>query len=106
MKKVLVLGATGAMGRYLVPELLKLDYDVTGVGLDEKAPWDNCAKYIKGDAFDKNFIEALLKEKYDGIVNFMNYANYNFSDYYKMFLDNTDHYIFLSLSLNDSLLLF
>ena len=96
MKKVLVLGATGAMGRYLVPELLKLTYDVTGVGLDEIAPWENCAKYIKGDAFDKNFIEALLKEKYDGIVNFMNYANYNFSDYYKMFLDNTDHYIFLS----------
>ena len=96
MKKVLVLGATGAMGRYLVPELVKLNYDVTGVGLEESAPWDNGVKYIKGDAFNKNFIESLLKEKYDGIVNFMNYANYNFSDYYKMFLDNTDHYIFLS----------
>lgn len=38
MKKVLVLGATGAMGRYLVPELVGLGYAVTGVGLEESAP--------------------------------------------------------------------
>ena len=95
MKKVLVLGATGAMGRYLVPELVKLGYAVTGVGLDEKAPWDNAA-YVKGNAFDKEFLEVLLKEKFDGIVNFMCYGSYSFSDYYKLFLENTDHYIFLS----------
>lgn len=95
MKKVLVLGATGAMGRYLVPELVKLGYAVTGVGLDEKAPWDNAA-YVKGNAFDKEFLEGLLKEKFDGIVNFMCYGSYSFSDYYKLFLENTDHYIFLS----------
>ena len=34
MKKVLVIGATGAMGRHLVPELAKLGYQVTGVSLD------------------------------------------------------------------------
>ena len=39
MKKVLVLGATGAMGRYLVPELVKLNYEVTGVGLEDAALW-------------------------------------------------------------------
>lgn len=96
MKKVLVLGATGAMGRYLVPELVSLNYDVTGVGLDESAPWNNIASYIRGDAFDKAFLEELLKEKFDGIVNFMNYAKYDFSDYMELFLENTDHYIFLS----------
>ena len=30
MKKVLVLGSTGAMGRYLVPALLDMGYHVTG----------------------------------------------------------------------------
>lgn len=95
MKKVLVLGATGAMGRYLVPELVALGYDVTGVGLDETSPWSD-ASYIKGDAFDKEFLGTLLKEKFDGIVNFMDYGKYAFEDYYKLFLDNTDHYIFLS----------
>ena len=96
MKKVLVLGATGAMGRYLVPELVKLNYNVTGVGLDEAAPWSAKASYIKGNAFDKEFLEELLKEKFDGIVNFMDYGKYAFSDYYKLFLENTEHYIFLS----------
>ncbi len=96
MKKVLVLGATGAMGRYLVPELVKLNYEVTGVGLEDTAPWEPVAKYVKGDAFDKVFLQELLKENFDGIVNFMCYGKYAFSDYYKLFLENTKHYIFLS----------
>lgn len=96
MKKVLVLGATGAMGRYLVPELIDLGYTVTGVGLEEKAPWTLDASYVQGNAFDKEFLAGLLKESFDGIVNFMDYGNYAFSDYYKLFLENTEHYIFLS----------
>ncbi len=96
MKKVLILGATGAMGRYLVPELVNLNYAVTGVGLDETAPWKVNAKYIQGNAFDKAFLEDLLKEKFDGIVNFMDYGRYDFADYYKLFLENTKHYLFLS----------
>ena len=96
MKKVLVLGATGAMGRYLVPELIALNYEVTGVGLEDSAPFGNAAKYIKGNAFDNDFLDGLLKEGFDGIVNFMDYGKYDFSDYYKLFLDNTEHYIFLS----------
>ncbi|MBQ8387759.1 MAG: NAD-dependent epimerase/dehydratase family protein [Clostridia bacterium] len=96
MKKVLVLGATGAMGRYLVPELVGMNYKVTGVGLDEAAPWNVNADYIKGDAFDIDFLTKLLKENFDGIVNFMDYGKHDFCDYYKLFLDNTKHYIFLS----------
>ena len=96
MKKVLVLGATGAMGRYLVPELIALGYEVTGVGLDDSAPWGADARYVKGNAFDKEFLGSLLADGYDGIVNFMDYGRYDFSDYYRLFLDNTDHYIFLS----------
>ena len=96
MKKVLVIGATGAMGRYLVPELVNLNYEVVAVGLDELSPWQLDVKYVKGNAFDKQFLEELLKENFDGIVNFMNYDAYSFSDYYKMLLDNTEHYVFLS----------
>ena len=96
MKKVLVLGATGAMGRYLVPELIDLGYAVTGVGLEEKAPWTLDAAYVQGNAFDKDFLIGLMKENFDGIVNFMDYGKYAFSDHYKLFLENTDHYIFLS----------
>ncbi|MBQ9797766.1 MAG: NAD-dependent epimerase/dehydratase family protein [Clostridia bacterium] len=96
MKKVLVLGATGAMGRYLVPELVKLNYEVLGVGLEDAAPWKVSASYIKGDAFDKAFLQELLKGDFDGVVNFMDYGRLPFSDYYRLFLENTKHYIFLS----------
>ncbi|MBQ2876132.1 MAG: NAD-dependent epimerase/dehydratase family protein [Clostridia bacterium] len=96
MKKVLVLGATGAMGRYIVPELVKLNYDVTGVGLEESAPWAGKARYVRGDAFDMALLQELIAEKYDGIITFMDYGKPDFSDYYKFFLENTDHYIYLS----------
>ena len=96
MKTVLVLGATGAMGRYLVPELTSLGYTVTGVGLEETAPWSVNADYIQGNAFDKAFLAQLLKKGFDGIVNFMDYGSNPFSDYYRLFLENTKHYIFLS----------
>lgn len=96
MKKVLVLGATGAMGRYLIPELVNMNYEVTGIGLDESAPWNVQACYIQGNAFDKGFLETVLKKNFDGIVNFMDYGKYAFSEYYKLFLNNTKHYIFLS----------
>lgn len=96
MKRVLVIGATGAMGRYLVPELLSLGYDVTGVGLEETAPWGSQIRYLQGDAFDKAFLVPLLQERFDGIVNFMEYGKYPFLDYYQDLLDSTDHYIFLS----------
>ena len=96
MKKVLVLGATGAMGRYLVPELLGLGYAVTGVSLDERAPTYENYTYLKGDAFDKNFLRTLLEDGYDGVVNFMDYGATPFSEYMDLFLSTTAHYIFLS----------
>ena len=37
MKKVLVLGASGAMGRYVVPELARMGYAVDAVSLDAPA---------------------------------------------------------------------
>ena len=96
MKKVLVLGSTGAMGRYLVPELLSLGYSVTGVSLDDAAVFPKEVRQIKGDAFDKDLLGKLLSEGYDGVVNFMNYYGPHFDEYYELFLNNTSHYIFLS----------
>lgn len=97
MKKVMVIGATGAMGRHLVPELIKLGYEVTGVSLDvQKKPIPG-VKYHVGDCFDKAFLTELLKEKFDGIVNFMYFGSKQpWKDYMDLFLQNTDHYIFLS----------
>ena len=96
-KRVMVIGATGAMGRHLVPELVKLGYEVTGVSLDEQKKPVPGVKYIVGDCFDKAFLADILKERFDGIVNFMYFgAKKPWEEYMSLFLDNTDHYIFLS----------
>ena len=96
MKKVLVVGATGAMGKYLVPELDSLGYEVVGLTLDEVVSDSKNVTYIKGNAMDKEFLQELLKEKFDGIVDFMAYNMTNFYDYVELYLQNTEHYIFLS----------
>lgn len=97
MKKILVLGATGAMATYLVPLLVKSGYSVTGVSLDEVESTDANLRYIKANAKDKAFLEELVAEGYDEIVDFMIYnTKESFEEYYKIFLEGTKHYIFLS----------
>lgn len=95
-KRVLVLGSTGAMGQFLVPYLLELGCDVTGVSLDDETPKSDRMTCVKGDAFDLAFLTPLLRQQFDGVVNFMEYGKQPFSDYMPLFLDNTGHYIHLS----------
>ena len=96
MKKVLVFGSTGAMGQYLVPYLADMGYHVTAVSLDDEVPYSDTVTYIKANVKDPVFLKSLLQQKFDGIVDFMIYGNRDFKDYYKLYLENTDHYIFLS----------
>ena len=96
-KKILVIGATGAMGIYLVPELLRKGYQVDALSLDDMTSDHPMLTYIKGDGKDIPFLESLLKNKYDAIVDFLlYYSPEEFSRYDKLYLENTKHYIFLS----------
>lgn len=96
-KKILVLGGTGAMGVYLVPELVGKGYEVDVVSLDEKTSDNPRLTYIKGDALDDQYLSGLLKKGYDAVVDFLLYVHTeDFERRYKLFLDNTSHYIFLS----------
>lgn len=96
-KKILVIGATGAMGIYLVPELLGKGYRVDALSLDDMSSEHPMLTCIKGNGKDLSFLNSLLKNKYDAIVDFMVYfSQEEFSQYYKLFLENTEHYIFLS----------
>lgn len=97
MKKVLVIGATGMMGSHLVPLLLNKGYAVDGVTLDEAKSDNENLRYIKTNANDETVLLELLKNNYDGIIDFLHYDNAEiFQKRSKLFLENAKHYIFLS----------
>ncbi|WP_167859001.1 NAD-dependent epimerase/dehydratase family protein [Paenibacillus cymbidii] len=96
VKKVLVMGGTGAMGVYLVPELAALGYRVDVVSLDQVISGNSNIAYIQANAKDDSFLRKLLANKYDAIVDFMYYSRKEFLNRYELLLDNTSHYIYLS----------
>lgn len=97
MKKVLVMGGTGAMGTYVVPELVRLGYQVDVISLDKKKVVGKNVTYYTEDCMDDTFFEPFLQEQhYDGIIDFMLYKTDTFEKRYQYLLENTEHYIFLS----------
>lgn len=96
MKKILLIGGTGAMGVYLAPLLVDMGYQVDVLSLDEVASTHPALRYIQGDGMDMAFMQELLKNNYDGIVDFLIYKTEAFRARYQMLLEATRHYIFLS----------
>ena len=98
MKKILVPGGTGAMGTYLVPELLRMGYKVDVVSLDDVESTDPNLRYFKANFIDAAVRAEFLKGDYDAIVDFMIYNKFNtpFRDVRDQFLENTGHYIYFS----------
>ena len=94
--KVLVMGGTGAMGKYLVPELLKMGYEVDAMTLDDTVSTQKGLTYIKKNAMDIDVMKEILKNNYDAIVDFMIYETSKFAERFELFLQNTKHYISLS----------
>jgi len=95
-RKALVLGGTGAMGVYLVPELAAMGYEVRIVSCDQVVSDNPRISYVKADAKNTEYLKELLKEKFDAIVDFMIYSTEDFKGKYDILLQNTAHYIFLS----------
>ena len=95
-RKVLVLGASGAMGTYLVPELIELGYDVHAVALDGVSSNAPCFTCINANAKDPAFLREQLKNRYDAVVDFMLYTTKEFEERYPLLAGNTGHYFFFS----------
>lgn len=97
VKRVLLMGGTGAMGVYLIPELLDLGYEVVVTSRSDRKSDRKGLSYIQGNAKDEKFIVETLKSgKYDAIVDFMVYRTDEFKERIKILLSDTVHYLFLS----------
>lgn len=97
MSKMLLIGGTGALGTYLTQELLARGNEVHVLSLDDMVSDNPMLTYFKGNAKDDAYLTELLKNNYDGVVDYMIY--FQSSDFAKrvpMFLDHVGHYIFLS----------
>lgn len=96
MKKILVIGGTGTMGRPLVDALYNEGYDMTVVCRKEIIDDRTSIKYLYGNAKDLRFIGKVLENKYDVIVDFCWYSYKEFFANYNSLLENTNQYVCLS----------
>ena len=97
MTKVLVLGGTGAMGTHLV-NLLAADGFEVAVTSRKVRPLIENVRNIEGNAQDLSFLEKVLNETWDVIVDFMVYGTSSFQGRLDILLSSTQQYIFLSSS--------
>ena len=95
-EKVLVLGATGAMARYMIPFLAENGCQVDGITLDEVESKNPNVKYYKGNAKDPALLREFLSHNYDAVVDYLTYPTRDIPLYLPQLLDHTGHYIFLS----------
>lgn len=95
--KVLVLGGTGAMGAHLVDILADQSADVTATSRSKRNN-EGTVKFILGNAKDPAFINGLLAQQWDAIVDFMVYTTAEFESRVASLLGATGHYLYLSSS--------
>lgn len=95
MKKILVLGGTGAMGQHLV-QLLASRGDQVSVTTRESRPSTENINFLQGNAKDVGFLDKVLTREWDAIVDFMVYKTSEFEQYAPRLLAATEQYMFLS----------
>ena len=95
-ERVLVLGASGAMARYMIPFLAENGCQVDGIALDKVESSNPNVKYYQGNAKELPMLREFLSHNYDAIVDYLTYTTSEIPFYLPQLLDHTDHYIFLS----------
>lgn len=95
--KVLLIGGTGAMGAPLQRYLSDLGCKVIITSRKDHTHASNKnIRYICGNAHDEKFINEVLLDHFDVIVDFMVYSVEEFSSRAELLLRSTDQYIFIS----------
>lgn len=99
-KKIMLLGGSGALGSYLIPELLKKDYKVHVVSRGQTPTsvigGNPNLTFEKANVKDDEWLKERLKDNWDVIVDFMIYATKEFEPRAKLLMDSCTQYVFLS----------
>lgn len=97
MKRILLLGGTGAMGTHLQGCLASKGYRVFVTSRSRQNVNNESVLFLTGDSKDNSFLaEILSKTKPDAIVDFMNYGTIEFMNRRNKLLNKTGQYVFIS----------
>jgi len=98
MKKVLLIGGGGTLGLYTADELLKLDYSVDVVCLENYHSENPNLTFINACVTDRLLTDLFQKTHYDTIIDFICYSHFEdwASGRNELLLNNTEQLIFLS----------
>lgn len=97
MKRVLLIAGGGTLGGYVSEELLRLGHSVDVICLEDKVSDNANLRFFKSRATLEYLEELFSENRYDGIVNFLHFSNYeDYIPYHALLTANTDHLIFLS----------
>ena len=92
-----MLGGTGAIGHYLVPELLKYGHEVHVTTRNKQSCDVGQCRYLFGSAHDGEFINSVTSARtYDAVIDFMVYATSEYKSRHELLLRRAGHYLFLS----------
>jgi nucleoside-diphosphate-sugar epimerase len=97
MRKVLILGGTGAMGIHLVQLLKEQQVETFVTSRRNMKSNEQGLYYLQGDAKEESFLQGCLQmHEWDAIVDFMVYDTQTFKRRIDSLLNNTKQYVFLS----------
>ena len=93
--RILIFGGTGAMGNYLVDLFRDTDNEIVITTRVNRKSSHN-KRYVVGNAKDEEFINKILQERWDVIIDFMIYSTIDFKNRVDRLLESTSQYVFLS----------
>ncbi|NLV75184.1 MAG: NAD-dependent epimerase/dehydratase family protein [Chloroflexi bacterium] len=97
MKHALLIAGGGTLGTYTAEELLRLGHSVDVICLEDKVSDNEKLQFYKANATVEYLDQLFQENRYDGIVNFIHYPNYeDYIPYHKLLSQSTEHLIFLS----------
>ena len=96
MRKVLLLGGTGAMGVNLSRLLVQSGWDVTVTSRSHSGTGENGISYARGNAHDPAFLKGVLSGGWDAVVDFMVWSTAAFASVRDALLSSCTQYVFLS----------
>lgn len=94
--RTLVLGGTGAIGARVCSRLAARGDEVVSTTRRDRVSSDSNVSYAQGDAHDPAFLNVLLADHWDAIVDFMVWSTAGFRERYRGLLAATDQYVFTS----------